>query len=251
MRRRVILVVALVLSLAGGGSAIVGEARATPARSGGAAPAGVIGVWAGLVTQHGTGVPRQTYEVLMAVKATTTGTLVGRTVYPSLNCAGQLQLSSAHGTSYVFREQIFLGPKRCATGGTIFATVSGNSLSWRWVANGVQIVGVLQRAYSNVTITGAVHATLTAAPNQCSLSRSVHTIQVTGRDSGGADVTLTVTDQQKGGWAQILRGGRLYFYKGKGKLVVTPTSATFTDVVMPENDGIGNGTVSVNGTVTC
>ena len=155
----------------------------------------------------------------MAVKATTTGTLVGRTVYPSLNCAGQLQLSSAHGTSYVFREQIFLGPKRCATGGTIFATVSGNSLSWRWVANGVQVVGVLQRAYSNVTITGGVHARLTAAPNQCSLSRSVHTIQVTGRDSVGADVTLTVTDQQKGGWAQILRGGKLYLYKGNGEAI--------------------------------
>jgi hypothetical protein len=102
-----------------------------------------------------------------------------------------------------------------------------------------------------VTITGAVKAILTAAPNRCSVSSSVHTIQVSGRDSGGADVTLTVTDQQKGGWAQILRGGRVYFYKGTGKLVVTPTSATFTHVVMPENDGFGNGTVSVNGTITC
>ena len=202
------------------------------------------------MTQRGGG-PQQTYEVLMAVKGTATGTLIGRTSYPSLNCAGNLQLQSAHVNSYVFREQIYLGAKHCASGGTIFATVSGNSLSWRWIATGVRVVGVLHRSSSNVTITGAVTATLTAQPRQCSTSGHVHTIQVDGPDNGGADVTLTVTDQQKGGWAQILRGGKVYLYKGSGSLVVTPTTATFTHVVMPEDDGFGDGTVTVNGDITC
>ena len=64
-------------------------------------------------------------------------------------------------------------------------------------------------------------------------------------------MSLTVTDQQNGGWAQILPGIKAYVYKGKGKLVVTPTSASLTDVVMPEVDGSGHGIVTLNGNITC
>ena len=99
-----------------------------------------------------------------------------------------------------------------------------------------------------MTITGTLNATLTARPQECSTSGNVHTIQISGSDSGGADVTLTVTDQKN--YAQILSGGKLYFFK-KGKLTVTAASAPLSAVVMPEDDGFGHGTVTVNGTIAC
>jgi hypothetical protein len=101
---------------------------------------------------------------------------------------------------------------------------------------------------NHVTVTGALQATLTARPQECSISGNVHTIQIKGPDSGGADVTLTVTDQKN--YAQILSGGKVYFFKS-GKLTVTATTASFAAVVMPEDDGFGHGTVTVNGTITC
>ena len=65
-----------------------------------AATGGIIGPWAGRVTQRGAAATPQSYQVLMAVKATAGGTLIGRTAYRGLNCAGQLQLRNAHGNSY-------------------------------------------------------------------------------------------------------------------------------------------------------
>ncbi len=101
---------------------------------------------------------------------------------------------------------------------------------------------------NHVVIGGLYHATLTARPNECSVSGNVHTIQIKGLDSQGVSTVLTVTDQKN--YAQVLRGIKLYFYKS-GKLTVTPSTATFTNVVMPESDGFGHGTITVNGTVAC
>ena len=258
MRHRLLPVIALLLLTGGAGaaaaasapgrssSAALGSGAWTAARPHAAASAGIAGLWTGRVTQAGQGA----YEVLMAVKPSG-GTLIGRTAYPSLNCEGNLALRVAHGNSYVFQEHIYLGAARCSSGGTITVTVSGNSMSWRWVENGTHVVGVLHRAVTDVTITGAARATLTALPHQCSTSGGVRTIQVLGSDSAGVSVVLTVTDQQKGGWGQILIGVKLYFYEGKGKLAVTSTGASFTHVVMPENDGSGQGTVTVNGHLSC
>lgn len=105
---------------------------------------------------------------------------------------------------------------------------------------------------NHVTITGAVTATLTARPNECDTSGGVRTIQIMGSDANGANVVMTVTDQD-GGHAQILGGGgSAYAFQGKGMLTVTATSASFTDVVMPDATGFGHGTkVTVNGTIAC
>ena len=135
----------------------------------------------------------------------------GHAGYPDLNCGGELQLRSAHGTSYVYRERITSGRNNCSDGGTIFAKVSGSSMSWRWVVTGITVVavlghpGVTGRARPDVDLSSRnqlrddhryVDATLTARPQECSTSGNVHTIQISGSDSGGADVTLTVTDQK-------------------------------------------------------
>jgi hypothetical protein len=44
---------------------------------------------------------------------------------------------------HVYRERITSGPKQCGGGGTIYATVLGGSMSWRWVATGIVVVGEL------------------------------------------------------------------------------------------------------------
>jgi len=49
---------------------------------------------------------------------------------------------SVHGSSYVYRKQINVGRSRCSSGGTIDAIVTGASLSWRWTATGIEVVGV-------------------------------------------------------------------------------------------------------------
>ena len=217
-----------------------------------ASPAPIIGLWTGRVTQQGSGAAPQTYEVEMAVKPTATGTLIGRTVYPSLNCAGNLQPRSAHGNSYVFHEQITVGRKQCSSGGTIFATVSGNSLSWRWVANGIQVVGVLHRALSHVTITGAFDTTL-LGDSQCYANGGTHVIELRGYDKAGGSVVVSVSDQQTGGFAQVSRGLDLYKYEGKGRLIFTGTRASLTHVVMAPYGPFGTpaGAVTVNGILTC
>ena len=105
-----------------------------------------VGLWIGRVTQYGPGSNTQSYPVIMIVKGDSpTGAIVGGIRYPSLACGGQLQLSRFQGASYVYREHIISGRKQCADGGTILANVSGNSMSWHWVARGVEVLGVLAR----------------------------------------------------------------------------------------------------------
>ena len=257
MRRRLLAIVSLLLLTGYAGAAAASAPRRssssavragvwTAAQAHTASSGPITGLWTGRVTQRGHGA----YEVLMAVKPSA-GTLIGRTAYPSLDCEGNLALRAAHGNSYVFREQIYFGGTRCSSGGTISVTVSGNSMSWRWAENGTQVVGVLHRAGTRVTITGSVRATLTALPRQCSTSGAVRTIQIDGTDSQGATVTLTVTDQQKGGSGQLFVGAKLYAYHGEGRLTVTAAGASFSHVVMPENDGSGHGAVTINGHVSC
>ena len=103
----------------------------------------VIGYWDGNVTQHGPGTTTQNYFVEMTVTGNSPGTIAGTISYPSLHCGGQLQLSSAQGFLHVYRERITSGPKQCGGGGTIYATVLGGSMSWRWVATGIVVVGEL------------------------------------------------------------------------------------------------------------
>ena len=103
----------------------------------------VIGYWDGNVTQHGPGVTAQNYFVEMTVTGSRPGAMAGTISYPSLHCGGQLQLSSAQGILHVFRERITSGRKHCGGGGTIYATVLGGSMSWRWVATGIVVVGEL------------------------------------------------------------------------------------------------------------
>jgi hypothetical protein len=58
---------------------------------------------------------------------------------------GELQLSRASGQHYVFRERITTGRSRCFDGGRIIATVSGDSMSWRWVGSNSEVLGKLAR----------------------------------------------------------------------------------------------------------
>ena len=102
-----------------------------------------LGYWDGTVTQHGPGTTIQSYFVEMTVKGSAPGATAGTIDYPSLHCSGHLQLSSAQGILQVYREQITSGPSGCGTGGTIYAMVLGGSMSWRWVAPGIVVVGSL------------------------------------------------------------------------------------------------------------
>lgn len=103
----------------------------------------VVGYWDGNVTQHGPGTTTLSYFTEMTVTGSTLGAIAGTTSYPSLHCGGQLKLISAQGILHVYRERITSGPKRCSDGGTIYATVLGGSMSWRWVAPGIAVVGEL------------------------------------------------------------------------------------------------------------
>jgi hypothetical protein len=103
----------------------------------------VVGYWDGFVTQHGPGTTTQRYFVEMTVTGSTQGATAGTTSYPSLHCSGQLQLSSAQTILHVYQEQITSGRKQCGGGGTIYATVLGGSMSWRWVAAGIVVIGAL------------------------------------------------------------------------------------------------------------
>lgn len=121
------------------------ETSQTGSESGG----GVVGQWSGRVTQYGPGPHTLSYDVQMKVTGSTPGEVAGTIRYPSLSCGGQLQLSSAQDTRFVYRERITFGRKECFDGGTIFATVSGDSMSWRWVARGSEVLGVLSRSDSS------------------------------------------------------------------------------------------------------
>jgi hypothetical protein len=106
---------------------------------------GVVGQWSGRVTQYGPGHTTLRYAVQMNIVGSTPGEIAGAIRYPSLSCGGQLQLSSAQNNSFVYRERITFGRSECFDGGTILATVSGDSMSWRWVARGSEVLGVLSR----------------------------------------------------------------------------------------------------------
>jgi hypothetical protein len=231
--------------------AAVGAVSSNASSSSFAAGNTPVGRWSGRVTQHGSGSSTTSYYVLMKVVGSKPGSVVGRIGYAPLNCVGELTLISVHGVRYVYRERIFVGRTRCESGGTIYVTVSGNSMSWRWLAAGVTVVGVLSRSGSHVIITGALTATLTARPGECSVDKGVHTIQLTGLASSGAPVILTVTDQQKGGWGQILSHDTFYVFQGKGRLTVTPLNASFSNVVMTDTGPPVGGTVTINGNIHC
>jgi hypothetical protein len=83
------------------------------------------------------------YDLTMNVTGVAPGAIAGTTSYPSLKCGGQLQLTSASGVLSVYRERITSGPKGCGSGGTIYATVLGGFMSWRWVVPGITVLGVL------------------------------------------------------------------------------------------------------------
>jgi hypothetical protein len=104
----------------------------------------VVGFWTGRVSQHGPGTTTLNYDVEMNITGSTPGAIAGTIRYPSLNCAGQLQLTRAQGgVLYIYREHITSGGGSCSAGGTIYATVLGGSMSWRWVATGIEVSGEL------------------------------------------------------------------------------------------------------------
>jgi hypothetical protein len=124
----------------------VAQAGTGTAQSGVRSSSDAVGHWTGEVTQYGPGNNTLRYNVLMNVTSDAPGAVVGTTRYPSLACGGEIQLRGTQDTRYVYRERITFGRKLCFDGGTIFATVSGSSMSWRWVGRGSEVLGVLRRA---------------------------------------------------------------------------------------------------------
>ena len=105
----------------------------------------ILGTWAGQVTQYGPGDETSDYPVEMTITSTDQGAAAGTVEYPTLSCGGELRLSRGSGQGYVFRERITSGRKQCTDGGAISATVSGDSMDWRWVGPGVEVLGTLSR----------------------------------------------------------------------------------------------------------
>ena len=103
----------------------------------------VVGYWDGNVTQHGPGATTQSYFVEMTVTGSTPGVIAGTISYPNLPCSGQLRLLSAQGILHVYREEITSGRTQCSAGGTIYTTVLGGAMAWRWVATDIVVVGAL------------------------------------------------------------------------------------------------------------
>jgi hypothetical protein len=113
--------------------------------AGGSASGGIVGRWTGDVTQYGPGQKTERYPTVMTVTADEPGAVAGTIRYPSLGCGGELQLRGTEASRHIYREHITSGRKRCYDGGTIFASVSRGSMSWRWVGSGNEVVGVLRR----------------------------------------------------------------------------------------------------------
>ncbi len=103
----------------------------------------VVGYWDGNVTQHGPGKTTLGYFVQMTTTDSTPGARAGTTSYDSLHCAGKLTLTSAQGVVHVYRERITSGLRQCGDGGTIYTTVLGGAMAWRWVATGIEVLGEL------------------------------------------------------------------------------------------------------------
>ncbi len=103
----------------------------------------VVGYWDGFVTQHGPGKTTLEYFAQMTTVDSTPGVSAGTTSYDSLHCAGKLTLTSAQGILHVYRERITSGVKECGNGGTIYATVLGGAMAWRWVVPGIEVLGEL------------------------------------------------------------------------------------------------------------
>ncbi len=101
----------------------------------------VVGYWDGNVTQHGPGKTTLGYFVQMTTTDSTPGASAGTTSYDSLHCAGKLTLTSAQGVVHVYRERITSGLRQCGDGGTIYTTVLGGAMAWRWVATGIEVLG--------------------------------------------------------------------------------------------------------------
>jgi hypothetical protein len=97
------------------------------------------------VTQYGPGDETSEYPVEMTITAADQGADAGTTDYPTIPCSGELQLSRGEGQHFVFRERITSNRKRCSDGGTISVTVSGDSMSWRWVGAEAEVLGTLTR----------------------------------------------------------------------------------------------------------
>ncbi len=103
----------------------------------------VVGYWDGNVTQHGPGTTRQSYFVEMTVTGSTPGVIAGTISYPNLPCGGRLRLLSAQGILHIYREEITSGRTQCSAGGTIYTTVLGGAMAWRWVAADIVVTGEL------------------------------------------------------------------------------------------------------------
>ena len=103
----------------------------------------VVGYWDGNVTQHGPGKTTLGYFAQMTTTDSVPGASAGTTSYDSLHCAGKLTLTSAQGILHVYRERITSGVKQCGNGGTIYATVLGGEMAWRWVVPGIEVLGEL------------------------------------------------------------------------------------------------------------
>jgi len=103
----------------------------------------VVGYWDGFVTQHGPGKTTLEYFAQMTTIDSTPGASAGTTNYDSLHCAGRLTLTSAQGILHVYRERITSGVKQCGNGGTIYTTVLGGAMAWRWIAPGIEVLGEL------------------------------------------------------------------------------------------------------------
>jgi len=103
----------------------------------------VVGYWDGFVTQHGPGKTTLAYFAQMTTIDSAPGASAGTTSYDSLHCAGKLTLTSAQGILHVYRERITSGVTQCGNGGTIYATVLGGAMAWRWIVPGIEVLGEL------------------------------------------------------------------------------------------------------------
>jgi len=111
---------------AAGNSAFSNVASATTGS--GAPPEQYIGVWRGSGTQVN---PMASWTALLTYTGGAVGTVVGSIAYPSVQCGGQLTLTSVNSASLVLRERITYGP--CIDNGDLtLRLTSGTSLAFDW-----------------------------------------------------------------------------------------------------------------------
>jgi hypothetical protein len=116
-----------------------------PAHTGTAPPAlRIVGNWAGLVKSK----DGATYTAEISVKPAAGGSYTGRTVYPGLQCAGDLTGSRESPGVYRFTETITLNKALCSQDQwhiVVDLLKNPRTSEWRWSGPG-EAFGTLRRA---------------------------------------------------------------------------------------------------------